>query len=62
MDRMMERKFGIYVFGGLLVGAVLGGLWGAAGEHTVAAMVIGALAGLAVGWFIAAATLEKRNR
>jgi uncharacterized membrane protein len=62
MDRKMERKFGIYAFGGLLIGAVLGTLWGAAGEHSVTGMVIGALVGVAIGWFIAAATLEKRNR
>jgi uncharacterized membrane protein len=61
MDRKMERKFGIYVFSGLLIGAVLGTLWGAAGENTVAGMVIGALVGVAIGWFVAAAVLEKRS-
>jgi len=62
MDQKMERKFGIYVFSGLLIGAVLGTLWGSSGENTLVGMVIGALVGVAIGWFVAAATLEKRNR
>ena len=56
----MDKEFGYYVFGGLLIGAVFGSLWAANG-NIVLGMALGALAGLAIGWFIAAAALEKNN-
>jgi len=57
----MDKKFGYYIFGGLLIGAFLGSLWAANG-NILLGMVFGALAGLAIGWFIAAAILEKGNK
>ena len=56
----MDKKFGYYVFGGALIGAVFGSLWAANG-NTILGMTLGALAGVAIGWFIAAAALEKSN-
>jgi len=56
----MDKKFGYYVFGGLLIGAILGALWSANG-NTILGTGIGALIGVALGWFIAAAALEKQN-
>jgi ABC-type uncharacterized transport system permease subunit len=57
----MDKKFGYYVFGGLLIGAFLG--WGWSGDgNPFAGIGIGALVGLFLGWFIAAAVLEKSNK
>ena len=56
----MDKKFGYYVFGGLLIGAAFGSLWSANG-NTLLGAGIGALVGVALGWFIAAAMLEKQN-
>jgi hypothetical protein len=57
MEKTMKRKFGIYIFLGLLIGTVfgviLGGLPGAG---------LGALVGAAIGWFIAAAVLEAEKK
>jgi len=44
----------------LLIGAVFGSLWAANGSILLG-MALGALAGVAIGWFIAAAALEKNN-
>lgn len=56
----MDKKFGYYVFGGLLIGAVFGSLWAANG-NILLGIGIGALVGVAIGWFSAAAVLEKSN-
>ena len=56
----MDKKFGYYVFGGLLIGAVLGSLWSANG-NILLGTGLGALAGVALGWFIAAAALERQT-
>lgn len=56
----MDKKFGYYVFGGLLIGAVFGSLWSANG-NILLGTGIGALVGMALGWFIAAAVLEKQS-
>ncbi|HEU0295291.1 MAG TPA: hypothetical protein VFR47_21300 [Anaerolineales bacterium] len=55
---MDKRKFGYYVFGGLLIGALLGLLWTTNGNGFLG-IWIGALAGAAIGWFAAAYFLEK---
>jgi len=57
----MDKKFGYYVFGGLLIGAFLGWGWSANG-NSILGISIGALAGVALGWFIAAAVLEKETK
>ena len=57
----MDKKFGYYVFGGLLIGAFLGWGWSANGS-SILGIGIGALVGVALGWFFAAAALEKSNK
>jgi hypothetical protein len=54
----MDKKFGYYVFGGLLVGAFLGWGW-SAGGNSLLGIGMGALVGVALGWFAAAAVLER---
>ena len=53
----MDKKFGYYIFGGTLIGAIFGimvdGLFG---------LAIGALIGTFIGWFIAAAVFEKQKK
>ena len=58
---MDKRKFGYYVFGGMLIGAMLGLAWSANGNILVG-LGIGALAGTAIGWFAAAAALENEKQ
>ena len=58
---MGKRKFGYYVFGGLLIGAAFGLIW-SAGNNSLVGMGIGALIGMAIGWFAAAADMEKNNK
>jgi len=48
----MDKKFGYYIFGGLLIGALLGWMWSASNNPFVG-MGIGALIGIAIGWFAA---------
>lgn len=57
----MDKRFGYYIFGGLLVGALLGLLWGSSG-NLLAGLVVGAMVGLAIGWFAAAAVMEKEKK
>ena len=58
---MDKRKFGYYVFGGMLIGAMLGFAWSVNGNILVG-LVIGALAGTAIGWFAASAALENEKQ
>jgi ABC-type uncharacterized transport system permease subunit len=57
----MDKTFGYYIFGGLLIGAMFGLIW-AAGNNPLMGIGIGAMAGAFIGWFIAAAVLEQRNK
>jgi hypothetical protein len=57
----MERRFGYYILLGLLIGAVLGVGLGAAIGNTALGVGLGALGGVFIGWFAAAAALEKRS-
>lgn len=54
---MDKKKFGYYVFGGMLIGAFLGLGW-SAHANPLAGLGIGALVGTFIGWFAAAAALE----
>jgi hypothetical protein len=56
----MERKFGYYIFVGLLIGGVFGMGLGAANGNTILGIALGALGGVFIGWFAAAAALENR--
>jgi ABC-type uncharacterized transport system permease subunit len=57
----MEKTFGYYIFGGMLIGAMFGLIW-AAGGNPLVGFGIGALVGAAIGWFAAAAVLEQRKK
>ena len=46
----------------VLIGAIFGLGWGAATENPIAGLGGGALAGVFIGWFVAAAALEKQKR
>lgn len=61
MDENMKRKFGIYVFAGLLIGAFFGMFLGAGSANPIPGVGVGALAGVFIGWFIAAAVMEKEK-
>jgi uncharacterized membrane protein len=52
----MDKKFGYYIFAGLLIGALFGTLWGG-----IPGIAIGALVGTAIGWFAAAYMMEKEK-
>jgi ABC-type uncharacterized transport system permease subunit len=54
----MDKKFGYYIFGGLLIGALFGLLW-SANENPVLGIGIGALVGTFIGWFAAAYVMER---
>ena len=54
----MDQKFGYFIFLGLLIGAVFGLLWSESG-NALPGIGIGALVGVFIGWFVAAAVIEK---
>jgi uncharacterized protein YcfJ len=58
----MDRRFGYYIVLGLLVGAVFGFGLGAANGNAILGIGIGALAGVFIGWFVAAAVLEREAK
>ena len=62
MDKKDEQKFGLYVFLGFAFGGVLGLLLGAVSRNMFTAFWTGALAGVAVGWFAAAATIQQNKK
>jgi ABC-type uncharacterized transport system permease subunit len=57
----MDKTFGYYIFGGLLIGALLGFGWSANG-NPILGIGIGALVGAAIGWFAAAAALQEKGK
>lgn len=62
MNKKDEQKFGLYVFAGVAIGGIIGALLGAANGNVFNGFWIGALAGVAIGWFIAAAVLENTKK
>ena len=56
----MDKKFGYYIFGGMLIGALFGLLWAGNG-NPILGIGIGAFAGAAIGWFAAAYAMEKEK-
>lgn len=56
----MDKRFGYYVFGGMLIGALFGLIWSGT-ANSLAGLGGGALIGTAIGWFIAAYALQKRE-
>ena len=57
----MERRFGYYVVLGLVIGGVFGMSVGATNGNTIWGIGLGALFGVFIGWFVAAAALKNRN-
>jgi hypothetical protein len=56
----MERKYALLIYLGLGIGALYGMFFGPALENPALGVAFGALAGVAVGWFIAA-YLQRRD-
>ncbi len=56
MDNTDKRKFGFYVFGGTLIGALLGLLWAG-----ILGLAGGVVAGTFIGWFAAAYFLFEQG-
>jgi hypothetical protein len=59
---MDEHKFGLYIFLGVAIGGGVGTALGAASGNVFNGVWIGALSGVAVGWFIAAAAHENEKK
>jgi len=57
----MERRFGFYIVLGLVIGGFLGVGFGAAIENATLGIALGALGGLFIGWFAAAAARERQG-
>ena len=57
----MDKKFGYYVFGGALIGAMSGLILAGLGNPLIG-LAGGALVGTFIGWFIAAYILEKEKK
>ncbi|NJO81784.1 MAG: hypothetical protein HC828_02750 [Blastochloris sp.] len=58
----MERTFGLYIVLGLVIGAVFGMGLGATTGNVLWGIGLGALAGVFLGWFVAAAMFENQNK
>ena len=57
----MDKKFGYIILLGLLIGAAFGFGFGTTNGNPLMGVGSGALAGVFVGWFIAAAIFEKKE-
>ena len=57
----MDKTFGYFIFGGMLIGAMFG-LIAAGGNNSLMGIGVGATAGAFIGWFIAAAVLEQKKK
>ncbi len=57
----MNKKFGLFILLGLLIGGTFGTFFGAALENPFWGVALGALGGVFIGWFIAAAAMENKN-
>ena len=57
----MERKFGYYIILGLAIGVVFGMGMGAANGNTLFGIGLGALFGVFIGWFVAAAAQNRKK-
>lgn len=55
----MDKNFGLYIVWGILVGAIFGVSLSPASGNLALGALEGAIAGIFIGWFIAAAVKEK---
>ncbi len=62
MNKVDEQRFGLYVFLGFAIGAILGTVVGIANGNIFTGVWGGGLAGVFLGWFIAAAVLNNSKR
>lgn len=60
MNKMDERIFGLSVFFGFALGGVIGAGLGAAAGNVSIGFWAGALGGVFIGWFVAAARLGRK--
>lgn len=58
----MNKKFGVFVFLGLLIGATFGVFFGAALNNPRLGVALGAVGGLFIGWYIFAAISENQKK
>jgi len=61
MENILNKKFGVFIFLGLLIGGQLGVFFGAALANPILGVALGALAGIFLGWFIAAIDFEIKK-
>ncbi len=57
----MDRRFGYFVFLGITIGALFGIGIGAASGNALRGLGEGALAGVFLGWFVAAIVMRPEN-
>jgi hypothetical protein len=57
----MDKRFGYFILLGLLIGMLFGSANGSANGNALLGLGAGALAGMSLGWFIAAAAIEIEN-
>ncbi len=57
----MNKKFGLFILLGLVIGSMFGLPLGAANGNPIWGLGLGALVGVFLGWFIAAVVLENQN-
>jgi ABC-type uncharacterized transport system permease subunit len=55
----MDKRFGLYIVLGSILGAAFGIFFGPVVGDPALAMLSGALGGVFIGWFIAAAVIEN---
>lgn len=54
----MDKRFAYYIYVGAAIGLLFGGLWASSSNNSLA-VLYAALAGAAIGWFIAAARTQQ---
>jgi hypothetical protein len=57
----MDKKFGLFILAGLLIGSTFGIFFGPVLENPLLGVGLGALGGVFIGWFVAAAFTESKN-
>lgn len=57
----MDRRFAYFLFLGLVFGALIGLAFGAPKGNALLGVGFGALAGVFIGWFAAAAAMQREK-